>query len=118
MARTPTLLLSLLLLAALPACDMPVAEREREHEAEIARLRAEKAQAQEEARRLREQLKEMQARIDAMLVQLANANDEATRASLQKQLDEAKREAERLGGRKPDKPACKCNPADPLCTCL
>ena len=110
MKRTPLLLVPLLSLAVLPACDLLVSSREREREAEIAKLRAEKAQAQEEARRLEQQVKEQQAKIDALLTQLANAKDEAARAAIEKQIEAERARAGKLPRRFPKRPFARGRP--------
>jgi colicin import membrane protein len=88
-----------------------------EREAKIVAQEAEIRVLNDEKAKLNAKLKEQQAKIDALLLQLSSAKDEATRLSLQKQLAEA-REAQNKaragGGAKP----CNCAPADPLCSCL
>jgi phage shock protein A len=71
---------------------------------------------QEQRKRLEVQVKEQQAKIERLLADLTSAKDEAQRAAIQKQLDEAVKNAK--GGASPAKsPACNCQPADPLCSC-
>lgn len=108
-------MLLIVVLAALPGCDALDPGRERARQAELQRLRAEKEQAQEEARRLAAQVKEQQAKIEALLLQLANAKDEATRAAIEKQLEAERARAAKLPST--GNPACKCAKGDPLCTC-
>jgi hypothetical protein len=102
MTRTPFLLAALLL--ALPSCDL--------REEELLRVRAEKAQADEKARRIELENKVQQAKIDALRAELVGAKDEATRRALKKQLEEAQA-AQRKG-----RTDCKCVEGDPLCSLL
>jgi hypothetical protein len=71
--------------------------------------------ADEQAKRTEEQTK----RVNALLVQLANAKDDAEKARLLKQLEDEKAKQDaaaksRGGGERVRKP--KCRPGDPLCS--
>jgi hypothetical protein len=110
--RTLRVVLPLLLLLTLvPGCDPFGLACGRERE-EVARLREEKRVLEEQSRRQALELQELKDKIDALLVQLAAAKDDATRAALEKQLAAARAAAEAA----PKKP-CACKPGDPLCAC-
>ena len=66
--------------------------------------------------KLEAQNAEQARKIDALLAQLVAANDEVTRCTLQKRLEAARADAERL--KKGGRPACTCQASDPLCSCL
>src|SRR5262245_48056442 len=108
--------LALLLMGATTtACDFGQKERE-------ARLAAQEAEARrqaEEKARLDAKIKEQSAKIDSLLLELANAKDEATRLALQKQL-ESEREKQTgsrgVGPKASGATPCKCQPNDPLCS--
>ena len=92
-----------------------------DREAKQQALLAEARQKEEEQRKLEAQLKEQNAKIERLLEGLMNAKDEAERAALQKQLEDAQEAQNKLKGRpsgpRPSK-ACNCAPGDPLCSCL
>ena len=71
---------------------------------------------EEQNKKLEAQNAEQGRKIEALLAQLVAASDESTRATLQKRLDAARAEADRL--KKGGRPACTCQPSDPLCSCL
>ena len=83
-------------------------------------------QDEEDLRKLKAALDDNQKKTDSLLSQLANAKDDADRAKLQKQIDDARAASETLkkgsgggGGPRPAgdaKPKAKCTPGDPLCT--
>lgn len=84
-----------------------------------------KAQAQEAEKRTIEEstkavadAKAQQAKIASLLAQLASAQDEATRAAVQKQLDDEQRKILKDGKSPGSAKPCNCNPSDPLCSCL
>lgn len=87
----------------------------------------ERAQLEEEKKKLDAQLKEQEGKVNGLLSQLSSAKDEATRLALQKQIEEAQEKTKALqrggGGAKPAsgggaaKP-CNCAAGDPLCSCL
>jgi colicin import membrane protein len=88
--------------------------------------------AQEEKAKLEAQIKESDAKQATLNQALASAKDEATRLALQKQLEDEQEKSKALktagpgrasggpakGSSGGDKPACKCTPGDPLCSCL
>lgn len=81
---------------------------------------AQQQQKDEEAKKLQAQLKEQSAKIERLLADLTSAKSDAERAAIQKQLEEAQDAKNVLMGRpkKSPAPACKCQPGDPLCSCL
>jgi len=99
-----------------------------ENRARIAAQQADSARLEEEKKKLESQMREQTAKVDGLLSQLASAKDEATRAKLQKELEEERLKQEslktggaRVGGPGPVKtgPAkSKCTPGDPLCSDL
>jgi colicin import membrane protein len=101
-----------------------VVQNSARQQAELATIAAQKAQAEDEAKKRDAQLKEQAAKIDGLLNQLSSAKDDAQRLALQKQLEEekAKTDSIRKGGGGPAKsdapaaPKKKCHPGDPLCT--
>lgn len=99
----------------LPACFQSAAAECRE---ELRSTNARVRVLEEDKKKLEAQVAEQQRKIDSLLAQLSSGADEALRLKLQKQLAEARLEAERLGkGARPSKP-CNCQPSDPLCSCL
>jgi colicin import membrane protein len=97
--------------------------------AKIAAQEAEAARLAEEKEKLVAQMKAQEEKVTGLLSQLTSAKDEATRAALQKQLDEERTKQESLrktigGGGRPGAPAGaapagkKCDPSDPLCGSL
>jgi septal ring factor EnvC (AmiA/AmiB activator) len=106
--------LAVVLALALSAC-LPSGNTECKQELQSS---AEKIRALEMAnKKLADQNAEQGRKIDALLAQLVAASDESTRASLQKRLDAARAEA--AAARKNGvRPACNCQPSDPLCSCL
>jgi predicted RNase H-like nuclease (RuvC/YqgF family) len=101
-----------LLALALSACLPNNTECKQELQASAERIRV----LEEQNRKLTAQNTEQGRKIEALLAQLVSASDESTRATLQKKLDAARAEADRL--KKGGKPACTCQPSDPLCSCL
>ena len=107
-----------------------VVDNNRKAEAQKNALEAQAREAAENAKKLEQQQKEQQQKIDSLIAQLSSASDEATRLKLQQQLkaEQAKHEALAKPGaggtggaakpNTPTKPACKCTPGDPLCSCL
>ncbi|MFO0758245.1 MAG: hypothetical protein U0359_17250 [Byssovorax sp.] len=106
-----------------------VVDNNRKAEAQRLALEAQAREAAENAKKLEQQQKEQQAKIDSLMTQLSSASDEATRLKLQQQIKAEQAAKEALSkpgaggpaGPKPDKPAkpaCKCTPGDPLCSCL
>ena len=89
---------------------------------------AEQQRQADENKKLQAQLTEQQKKIDNLLADLSNAKDDATRAQLQKQLQEEQANQQKLraggGGPRPagagagDAPKKKCAPGDPLCSDL
>jgi predicted RNase H-like nuclease (RuvC/YqgF family) len=67
-------------------------------------------------KKLEDQNAEQGRKIDALLAQLVAASDESTRVTLQKRLDAVRADVDRL--KKGVRPACTCQPSDPLCSCL
>jgi hypothetical protein len=62
-----------------------------------------------------DEVKEEQAKVDALLSQLASAKDDATRLAIQKQLqDEQAKQQDEMG--RDGWPKKKCTPGDPLCS--
>jgi len=83
-------------------------------------------QSEAEQKRLTAQLKEQNDKIEKLLADLTSAKDEAQRAAIQKQLEEAQEAKKKIGtggprggtgAAAPGKP-CNCTPGDPLCSCL
>jgi hypothetical protein len=83
-------------------------------------------QRAEEATKLQAQLDEQAKRVDYLLAQLSSAQDEKTRVELAARLADAQKTQTRLqtaasagaGAMPKSRPACKCQPGDPLCSCL
>lgn len=104
---------------AVSGCGKVFADREREAREAALLAEMEKKKAEEEKKKLEAQLKEQNAKIERLLAELSNAKDEAQRAALQKQLEDLQ-----MAGKKqktmaaPPKKECKCEPTDPLCSCL
>jgi uncharacterized coiled-coil DUF342 family protein len=107
--RRFVVLLALALSACLPSGNT---ECKQELQASAEKIRA----LEQQNKKLADQNAEQGRKIDALLAQLVSAKDEATRSTLQMRLDAARAEAERL--KKGGKPACNCQPSDPLCSCL
>lgn len=107
--RRLAVVLALVLSACLPANNT---ECKQERLASAERIRV----LEEQNKKLSDQNAEQGRKIDALLAQLVAASDGATRARLQKELAAARAEADRL--KKGGKPACNCQPSDPLCSCL
>jgi septal ring factor EnvC (AmiA/AmiB activator) len=82
--------------------------------------------AAEENAKLKKQLEEAQQKVDALIDQLAVASTDDDRAELKRKIEEEKARQYALKGRAAGggppaaktKPACKCQPNDPLCSCL
>lgn len=105
--------LALVLALSVSACfDSSKKECQQEVQASAERIRV----LEEQNKKLAVENAERGRKIDALLVQIVAANDEATRVTLQKQLAAARAETDRL--KKGGKPACTCQPSDPLCSCL
>jgi colicin import membrane protein len=93
----------------------------------LAQIEADRVK-EEQTKKLEAQLKDQQAKIDRLLADLSSAKDEAQRAEIQKKLLEAQEAQKSLkgGGGGPAKSgggsgsgsSCKCQPGDPLCSCL
>jgi colicin import membrane protein len=119
-------LLVLIMIAALAAAGLLFYRARRSHELQATAMAAEQARLEEEKKRLDKQVKEQQAKIDALLGQLSSAKDEATRLALQKQLEEEREKLNRFRAGNRTKPIgpgpgakpCNCAPGDPLCSCL
>lgn len=97
------------------------AERQAAIAAEAARTAA------EENAKLKKQMDEAQAKIDVLVGQLGEATNDAQRAELKAKIQAEKDRQAALkaaprggGGAAPDKakPPCKCQPGDPMCSCL
>lgn len=110
----------LALVVAVSGCDKVLADKEREaREAALLAEMQERKKAEEEKKKIDEKRKEQNAKVEKLLEELANAKDEAQRAALQKQLEEAQGAARKENGAAPPKAKeCKCEPSDPLCSCL
>jgi colicin import membrane protein len=103
-----------------------VYQTQQQNQARIAAAAAERAEAEAAAAAARARADESQRKIDSLLMQLANANDQATRLSLQKALQDEQDKVKKSvpgGARGPvapkggsAKPACA--PGDPLCSNL
>ncbi len=99
-----------------------------ETKAKIAAQEEANRQAEEQNAKLIAQMKAQEEKVTGLLGQLTSAKDEATRAALQKQLDEERTKQESLrktlggGPARPGGPAApagkKCDPSDPLCGSL
>jgi len=83
------------------------------------------AAKEEEAKLLQQQIQEAQQKVDVLMDQLATATNDAQRAELKQKIEEEKAKQAglraRSGGGDPGRqarPACKCAPGDPLCSCL
>jgi hypothetical protein len=81
--------------------------------------------AAEENAKLRQQMVEAMAKVDTLMDQLSSATSDAQRSELKRKIDEEKarqvalkRAAGGGGDRVMSKPPCKCQPGDPLCSCL
>jgi len=99
---------------ALPAClQVPKSECREELRATTERLLV----VEEEKKVLEAKVAKLETKVAQQLAQLDAVSDEALRIKLQKQLDVARAEAERVKRAPPSK-ACNCNPNDPLCSCL
>ncbi len=88
-------------------------------------------QQAEESKKLQKQLDEQMQRVNDLMGQLSTAQDDKTRAELQKKIADAQRAATNIQKRQhapgggggddtPSKPKapCNCQPGDPLCSCL
>ncbi len=88
-------------------------------------------QQAEESKKLQQQLSEQTQKINDLLGQLSTAQDDKTRAELQKKIADAQRAQANIQKRQhggggggddsaPSKPKapCNCQPGDPLCSCL
>jgi colicin import membrane protein len=103
-------------------------QRAKERAADQARIAA----AEAESKRLKDTFDEAQKREEELKSSLASAKDEATRAKLEAELSKATEQKKQAGaamqggggGGRPRptgggaKPACNCQPGDPLCSCL
>ena len=97
-------------------------------QAEQNAILAEQQRQTEENKKLQAQLAEQQKKVDNLLSELSNAKDDATRAQLQKQLQEEQAKQQNMarggGGPRPAGggaaagPTKKCAPGDPLCSDL
>ena len=91
-------------------------------------LVAAQQQKDEEQKRLQKQLEEQNAKVERLLADLTSAKDDAQKAAIQKQIEDAQEAQKKLkgsvGGGKPSTgsggpaKACNCQPGDPLCSCL
>ena len=97
-------------------------------QAQQAAMVAEQQRLGDEKKKLEASLIEQQKKVDALLADLANAKDDATRAQLQKQLQEEQQKQQQMrggggvrpagGAGAPAAPKPKCTPGDPLCSDL
>ncbi|MRG92817.1 hypothetical protein [Polyangium spumosum] len=96
--------------------DAALRDARREREREDAVRGAEEAEQTAKVR-----AKERQTKIDSLVSMLAGAKDETERTALEKRLAEERAKQAAEGGSAPasttGKP-CKCEPGDPLCSCL
>jgi colicin import membrane protein len=92
---------------------------------QLAAVEAAKKDAEDKAKKTAAEAKEQEAKINSLLTQLAGAKDDATKAELQRKLEEEQRKKDESGKRggpatggpaKTDAPKKKCTPGDPLCT--
>jgi colicin import membrane protein len=90
---------------------------------------AEQQRLADEKKKLEASLLEQQKKVDSLLADLTNAKDDATRAQLQKQLQEEQQKQQQMrgtggtrpaagGAGAPAAPKAKCTPGDPLCSDL
>jgi len=105
------------ILVGLLGCNRAEEERRK---AEADAVAAEARKYEEEKKKAEAMAKEREAKIDALLAQLAQAKDEATREAIQKQLEALR--PQKPDGKTPSpqnsaKP-CNCITGDPLCSCL
>ncbi len=94
-----------------------------------ARLEEEKRQQEVDKRRLEAMLDEQQRRVDELIGKLSAAQNDADRSRIQKELQDAQREKQRIRGQihqgpgdrpagNTPRPPCTCAKGDPLCSCL
>jgi colicin import membrane protein len=101
-----------------------------EDKAALAAQQAQAQQLEQEKKKFEAQVREQQAKVDSLLSQLASAQDEATKAKLQREIADAQaaqqniqQQQQRVGGTTTGRPAGggggkKCPPGDPLCSDL
>jgi hypothetical protein len=78
---------------------------------------------EEENRLLRQRMLEAQAKVDALIDELATASTDVQRAELKRKIEEERQRQAALkssaaGAAGKVRAACNCQPGDPLCSCL